>query len=92
MVREAAPGITLVVFFPAVLQTNLGFLKTMTGSLRERPVGLSRRQFETARERGEDFWMPSLEHAAASEGGSIVRIQDPLEGADFLRSITAGSN
>jgi hypothetical protein len=51
-------------------------VKAMTGCLEDRPVGLSRAQFECARERGGNYWLYAVEHAG-SENARIVRIQDP---------------
>ena len=52
-------------------------VKAMTGSLRDRPVGLSRAQFECARERGDAYWVYVVERAAEADA-RIVRIQDPV--------------
>lgn len=51
-------------------------VKAMTGGLRDRPVGLSRTQFECAREHGEAYWLYVVEHAG-TDSARIVRIQDP---------------
>jgi len=51
-------------------------VKAMTGSLANRPVGLSRAQFEVAREHGEAYWLYVVERAATDEART-VRIQDP---------------
>jgi hypothetical protein len=51
-------------------------VKAMTGSLHNRPVGLSRTQFEHAREHGEMYWLYVVEHAE-TDHARIVRIQDP---------------
>jgi hypothetical protein len=51
-------------------------VKAMTGSLRDRQVGLSRTQFECAREHGEAYWLYVVEHAGI-DSARIVRIQDP---------------
>jgi hypothetical protein len=45
--------------------------------LYKRPVGLSRAQFECAREYGEAYWLYVVEHAGTSSA-RIVRIQDPV--------------
>lgn len=59
-------------------------VKAMTGSLRDRPVGLSRTQFDCARERGDAYWLYVVERAGESDA-RIVRIQDP---AGKARSFT----
>lgn len=51
-------------------------VKAMTGSLDDRPVGLSTTQFECAREHGPDYWLYVVEHAR-DENSRIVRIQGP---------------
>jgi hypothetical protein len=52
-------------------------VKAMTANLHERPVGLSRTQFDTARQHGDAYWLYVVEHAGAVEQARIVRIQDP---------------
>ena len=51
-------------------------VKAMTGSLRDRPVGLSHTQFDCAREHGQAYWLYVVERAGAKDA-HIVRIQDP---------------
>jgi hypothetical protein len=51
-------------------------VKAMTGSLEDRPVGLSRTQFDCAREHGEAYWLYVVEHAGTGSA-RIIRIQDP---------------
>jgi len=51
-------------------------VKAMTGNLMDRSVGLSRTQFECAREHGESYWLYVVEHAG-DDSARIVRIQDP---------------
>ena len=52
-------------------------VKAMKGTLQDRPVGISRTQFECAREHGEAFWLYVVERAGAPEEARVVRIQDP---------------
>lgn len=52
-------------------------VKAMTGTLRERSVGLSRIQFDTAREHGKSYWLYAVERAGDPEEGRVIRIQDP---------------
>jgi hypothetical protein len=52
-------------------------VKAMTGSLEDRPVGLSRAQFDCAREHSANFWLYVVEHAGTPHEARIVRIQDP---------------
>lgn len=51
-------------------------VKAMTGSMHDRPVGLSRAQFDCAREHGTAYWLYVVEHAAGDRA-CIRRIQDP---------------
>jgi hypothetical protein len=51
-------------------------VKAMSGRLNDQPVGLSRTQFDCAREHGGDYWLYIVEQAGTSDG-RIVRIQDP---------------
>ena len=51
-------------------------VKAMTGTLAERPVGLSRTQFDCAREHGEAYWLYVVE-SAGTNNASLVRIQHP---------------
>jgi hypothetical protein len=48
----------------------------MTETLEVRPVGLSREQFEWAREHGDAYWLYAVERAGTDQA-RIVRIQDP---------------
>ncbi len=52
-------------------------VKAMTGLLRDRPVGLSRAQFECARLRGGSYWLYVVEHAGSKGSENVWRIQDP---------------
>ena len=49
----------------------------MRGTLNDRPVGISRTQFEWAQKRGSAFWIYIVENADAPEQARVVRIQDP---------------
>lgn len=53
-------------------------VKSMTGSLNDRPVGLSRTQFECAREHGTAYWLYIVEYATDLAEARILRIQDPV--------------
>lgn len=56
-------------------------IKSMSGSLDDRPVGLSHTQFEWARKCGAAFWLYVVEHATDSTKTRILRIQDPVANA-----------
>jgi hypothetical protein len=51
-------------------------VKAMTGTLRDRAVGLSHTQFKCAQEHTERYWLYVVEQAG-SENARIIRIQDP---------------
>lgn len=53
-------------------------VKSMTGSLADRPVGLSRTQFDCAREHGAAYWLYVVEYASNVEQARVLRIQDPV--------------
>ena len=55
-------------------------VKAMTGTLADRPVGLSRTQFDCAREHGEAYWLYVVE-SAGTDDASLARIQDPAGSA-----------
>ena len=52
-------------------------VKAMTGSLKDRPVAISRTQFEYALMHGPKFWLYVVEHAR-DDNPRIVKIQDPF--------------
>ncbi len=52
-------------------------VKSMTGSLNDRPVGLSRAQFDLASEQGDRFWLYVVEYASEIDTARVVKIQDP---------------
>ena len=52
-------------------------VKAMKGTLLDRPVGLSRTQFEWAQKHGRSCWLYVVERAGDPEHAQVVRIQDP---------------
>lgn len=70
------PGYDLFEAGPNARPARWCEVKAMTGSLDDRPVGLSRTQFECAREHGDHYWLYVVEHAG-DEGARIIRVQDP---------------
>lgn len=52
-------------------------VKAMTGSLLDRPVGLSHTQFEYAQKKGNAYWLYIVEYASDAKRSRIVRIQNP---------------
>ena len=53
-------------------------VKSMTGTLNDRPVGMSHTQFEYAREKGDTFWLYAVEHATDPARARVLRIQNPV--------------
>ncbi len=53
-------------------------VKSMTGTLADRPVGLSRMQFDFAREKGTAYWLYVVEYASDPTKARVIRIQDPV--------------
>ena len=70
------PGFDLFKIAPDGQPCSWCEVKAMKGGLQDRPVGLSRTQFECAQERGADYWLYVVERAG-DEDARIVRIQDP---------------
>ena len=52
-------------------------VKAMKGTLLDRPVGLSRTQFDWAQEHGRSYWLYVVERAGNPGEARVVRIQDP---------------
>jgi hypothetical protein len=52
-------------------------VKAMTGDLHDRPVCLSRAQFDCAWIQGEAYWLYIVEHAGDSDRAGFLCIQDP---------------
>ena len=53
-------------------------VKSMKGSLNDRPVGMSQAQFNFAREKGNAYWLYIVEYALDEERFRVLRIQDPV--------------
>ena len=53
-------------------------VKAMKGTLDDRPVGISKTQFEWAQRHRENFWLYVVEGAGEPEKSRVVRIQDPV--------------
>jgi hypothetical protein len=52
-------------------------VKAMTGSLNDRPVGMSHTQFYCAREQGDAYWLYVVEQATDPAQARVLRIQNP---------------
>jgi hypothetical protein len=53
-------------------------VKSMTGTLKDRPVGLSHTQFDFAREKGDAYWLYVVEHATDPALARVLRIPNPV--------------
>jgi hypothetical protein len=53
-------------------------VKSMTGSLENRPVGLSRTQFDYALAKGDSYWLYVVEYATDLVKARVQRIQNPV--------------
>lgn len=60
-------------------------VKSLSGSLDDWPVSVSRTQFDFAREKGAAFWLYVVEHAGDAEQANILKIPDP---AGLARTFT----
>ena len=76
--REGNPGFDLFEVNESGDAVRWIEVKSMTGSLEDRPVGLSRRQFEFAKEKGVRYWLYVVEHASDIDQARVLRIQDPV--------------
>lgn len=56
-------------------------VKAMTGTLNNRPVGISHTQFEWARQHGSSFWLYIVEQVSNPSDSRILCIQDPVSQA-----------
>ena len=59
-------------------------VKSMTGGLEDRPVALSRPQFELAQQRGAAYWLYVVEHTTNPAKANILRIRDPFGQARYF--------
>jgi len=74
---EGNPGYDLFEADANGRQTRWVEVKSMTGSLEDRPVGLSHTQFDCAREKGDAYWLYVVEHATDLAQARVLRIQNP---------------
>lgn len=75
---EGNPGFDLFETGSGGRQIRWVEVKSMTGTLEDRPVGLSRVQFDFAREKGDAYWLYVVEHAADPAQVRLLRIQNPF--------------
>lgn len=75
---DGNPGFDLYETDSSGRQVRWVEVKSMTGSLEDRPVGLSHTQFDCAREKGDKYWLYVVEHATDPAQARVLRIQDPV--------------
>lgn len=75
---EGNPGFDLFEADSGGRQTRWVEVKSMTGTLEDRPVGLSHTQFDCAREKGDAYWLYVVEHATDPAQARVLRIQNPV--------------
>lgn len=75
---EGNPGFDLFETDQSGRQIRWVEVKSMTGTLKDRPVGLSHTQFEYAREKGSAYWLYVVEHASSPAQARVLRIQNPV--------------
>lgn len=56
-------------------------VKSMTGCLEDRPVGLSHTQFDYAREKGDSYWLYIVEFATDPTKTRLLKIHNPVSQA-----------
>lgn len=74
---EGNPGFDLFEADSGGRQIRWVEVKSMTGTLADRPVGLSYTQFDYAREKGNAYWLYVVEHATDPKEARVLRIQNP---------------
>ncbi|WP_343725194.1 sacsin N-terminal ATP-binding-like domain-containing protein [Herbaspirillum huttiense] len=75
---DGTPGFDLYEADSSGRQIRWVEVKSMTGSLEDRPVGLSHTQFDYAREKGNAYWLYVVEHATDPAQARVLRIQNPV--------------
>lgn len=75
---EGNPGFDLYEVDNNGKQVRWVEVKSMMGSLNDRPVGLSHTQFDCAREHGAAYWVYVVEYATTPGEARVLRIQDPV--------------
>ncbi|MFM5700578.1 MULTISPECIES: sacsin N-terminal ATP-binding-like domain-containing protein [Aeromonas] len=76
--QEGNPGFDLFETDRSGRQIRWVEVKSMTGSLEDRPVGLSHTQFNYAREKGDAFWLYVVEYTTDPTKARLLKIQNPV--------------
>ena len=79
------PGFDLVEPVSDGTVAKLIEVKAMAGTLHDRPVGISRVQFEYSQKHGDQYWLYIVENAGDQYQSRLVMIQNP---AGFARTFT----
>lgn len=74
---EGNPGFDLFEADSGGKQIRWVEVKSMTGTLEDRPVGLSHTQFDFARGKGDAYWLYVVECATDPVHARVLRIQNP---------------
>lgn len=74
---EGNPGFDLFEVDSSGVQTRWVELKAMTGTIKDRPVGMSHVQFDFAREKGQAYWLYVVENATDPSRARVLKIQNP---------------
>ena len=82
---EGNPGFDLFEADSSGRQIRWVEVKSMTGTLEDRPAGLSHTQFDHAREQGDAYWLYVVEHATDPAKARVLKIQNP---AGLARTFT----
>jgi len=75
---EGNPGFDLFEVDSYGKQVRWVEVKSMTGSLEDRPVGLSHTQFNDAREKGDAYWLYVVEYTTDPTKARLLKIQNPV--------------
>lgn len=75
---DGNPGFDLYEIGASGEQVRWVEVKSMTGSLEDRAVGLSHKQFDCARDKGDAYWLYVVEHATDPVQARVLRIQNPV--------------
>lgn len=71
------PGFDLVEYDAQNQPVRWIEVKAMAGTLQDRPVCLSRKQFEHAQQHGNAYWLYIVEQAGSDGNANLLRIQNP---------------
>lgn len=76
--QDGNPGFDLYEADSSGKPTRWVEVKSMAGSLEDRPVGMSHTQFDYARAKGDAYWLYVVEHAHDRRRARVLKIQNPV--------------